>query len=227
MMKRVLIIGASSAMAQATAKILGEAGVYVIGISRSDITSVYNEVYQVTSYTDGLPVFDGPLDGLLYFPGTINLKPFHRLSIDDFKTELDIHVFGAINCIQHYLPQLKQADQSAVVLMSSVAATTGMTFHASVSLVKGALESLTRSLAAEYAPKIRFNAVAPSLTQTPMADRLTATEEKIQQAGERHPLKRIGQPEDLAQTIAFLVSEQASWITGQVLHVDGGMGVLK
>jgi len=226
-MKRILLIGASSAMAKATAKQLSQNGSYVIGLSRSLQPEGYDESHQVENYLEGLPDLSGPIDGLIYFPGTIQLKPFHRLTLDDFKAELDIHVFGAIHAIQHYLPLLKQADQASVVLMSSVAATTGMTFHASVSLVKGALESLTRSLAAEYAPKIRFNAVAPSLTQTPMAERLTATEEKIQQAGERHPLKRIGQPEDLAQSIAFLVSEQSSWITGQVLHVDGGMGVLK
>jgi len=226
-MKRILLVGASSAMARSTCKMLKQLGHSVIGISRSQIVEDYDEFYTVDDYLHDLPKIDGTIDGLVYFPGSIQLKSFTRLSIEDIRNEMDINVLGAVNTVQNYLPNLKQGELSSVVFISSIAAQTGMTFHASVSIVKGALESMTRSLAAEFAPAIRFNAVSPSLTETPLAGRLVATPEKIQQSGDRHPLKRIGQPNDLASAVTFLLLEQSSWMTGQVLSVDGGLGVIR
>ena len=134
---------------------------------------------------------------------------------------------GMIRSLQAVLPKLLNSPQASIVVYSTVAVQQGMPFHASVAVAKGALEGLTRSLAAEYAPKIRVNAIAPSLTNTPLAGKLLSSEEKIEKMNERHPLKRVGTPQDLAECTYFLLSEQSSWMTGQVLGLDGGMGALK
>jgi NAD(P)-dependent dehydrogenase (short-subunit alcohol dehydrogenase family) len=134
---------------------------------------------------------------------------------------------GAVAAIQKYFPNLKKSSHASIVLISTVASESGMPFHASIAMSKGAIESLTRSLAAEFAPTIRVNCVAPSLTQTPIADKLLNTPEKIEAGNKRHPLKRIGAVEDIANAIDFLISDKSSWITGQILHVDGGMSTLK
>ncbi len=167
------------------------------------------------------------LDGFVYCPGSINLKPFHRLSADDFAHDWQVNVMGAVNCLQAVLPKLKKAEQASVVLFSTVAVGVGMPFHASIASAKGAVEGLTRSLAAEWAPKIRVNAVAPSLTKTPLAEKLLATEEKVEAAAKRHPLQQVGSPEDIAAMATFLLSDESRWITGQVFHVDGGLSSVK
>jgi NAD(P)-dependent dehydrogenase (short-subunit alcohol dehydrogenase family) len=167
------------------------------------------------------------LDGLAYCPGSINLKPFHRLKIDDFRNDIEINYIGAIKILQASLSALKASDLSSVILFSTVAVQTGMAFHATVAGAKGAIEGLTRSLASEYAPKIRFNCIAPSLTDTPMAERLLANDKKREAFSKNHPLDRVGKAEDIASMAKFLLSEQSSWITGQIIHVDGGMSNLK
>lgn len=108
-----------------------------------------------------------------------------------------------------------------------MAVQTGFPFHAQVAVSKGAIEGLTRALAAEWAPNIRVNAVAPSLTDTPLAAKYLSSEEKVQANAQRHPLKKLGSPLDIAQMAAFLLSEQSAWMTGQILHVDGGMSSVK
>jgi len=174
---------------------------------------------------EGLPAV---LDGVVYCPGTIRLKPFQRLRMDDFMEDLQVNFLGAVRIIQGCLPQLKTAPTGAsMVLFSTVAVETGMPFHASIASAKAAVEGLTRSLAAELAPRIRINAIAPSLTDTPLAGNLLSDSEKRQAAAERHPLKRIGSAEDVAGLAVFLLSDAARWITGQVIHVDGGMGSLR
>jgi NAD(P)-dependent dehydrogenase (short-subunit alcohol dehydrogenase family) len=174
---------------------------------------------------EGLPAV---LDGLVYCPGTIRLKPFQRLTMDDFMEDLQVNYLGAVRIIQGCLPLLKTAPTGAsMVLFSSLAVETGMPFHASIASAKAAVEGLTRSLAAELAPRIRINAIAPSLTDTPLAGNLLSDSEKRQAAAERHPLKRIGSTEDVAGLAVFLLSDAARWITGQVIHVDGGMGSLR
>jgi NAD(P)-dependent dehydrogenase (short-subunit alcohol dehydrogenase family) len=226
-MRTYLFIGASSAMAQTACDALIGLGHRVIGISRNEING-YSERWMVNEYnTDELPEINGPIDGLVYFPGTINLKPFHRYKHEEVMNDLTVNVLGAFQSVQKYLPNLKQGTNSSVVLFSSVAATTGMTFHTSIALAKGAIEGLTRSLAAEFAPTIRVNAIAPSLTNTPLGEKFLSTPEKMEASAQRNPMKKVGTSEDLSHSIEFLLSEKSAWITGQILHVDGGMGTLR
>ena len=168
------------------------------------------------------------IQGLAYCPGSIRLRPFHRLKEADFLSDLQINLLGAVKAIQACLPGLKKADNpSSIVLFSTVAVGTGMPFHASIASAKGALEGLTRSLAAEFAPKIRVNAIAPSLTDTNLAKTLLSDDGKRSAAADRHPLKRFGNPGDIAAAATFLLEDSSSWVTGQVIAVDGGMGALR
>jgi NAD(P)-dependent dehydrogenase (short-subunit alcohol dehydrogenase family) len=220
-MKHFLLVGASSAIAQSTKSALLAKGYEVTQLSRNQSVSDY----EITDYLSALPAIDTRFDGIVYFPGSINLKPFRSLKLEDFQSDFNIHVLGAVNVLKTYQSNLNEG--ASVVLISSVAATTGMPFHASVASVKAALEGFARSLAAEWAPKIRVNVVAPSLTLTPMAEKLTNSPEKIEAGAQRHPLKRLGNPSDLSNAITFLLGEESAWMTGQVLAVDGGMGKLK
>lgn len=222
MEKKLLLVGASSQIAKCVAtKNTG----HTIGISRQSLLEFpYQQTFQVNDYTTAsLPDIDSPIDGLVYFPGTINLKPFHRLTSVEMEQDFQINVMGAIAVLQKYLPNLKQSNHSSVVLVSTVAVQKGFPFHASISLSKGAIEGLVKALSAEWAPNIRVNAVAPSLTNTPMAAKLLNSTEKIDANAKKHPLKRIGEPNDIANAIAFLLKDDSSWITGQTLSVDGGL----
>ena len=226
-MRTYLFIGASSAMAQTACEILTGQGHRVIGISRNEIDG-YSERFMVNEYTtEELPEITDSLDGLVYFPGTINLKPFHRYKHEEVMNDLNVNVLGAFQSIQKYLPNLKQGTNPSIVLFSSVAASTGMTFHSSIAMAKGAIEGLTRSLSAEFAPTIRVNAIAPSLTNTPLGEKFLSTPEKMEASAQRNPMKMVGTTTDLSNSIEFLLSEKSAWITGQILHVDGGMGTLR
>jgi NAD(P)-dependent dehydrogenase (short-subunit alcohol dehydrogenase family) len=167
------------------------------------------------------------IDGLAYCVGSIALKPFARIKPEEFISDYQKQTLGAIKIVQAALPSLKSAEQSSVVLFSTVAVQTGFPFHTLVASSKGALEGLTRALAAEFAPKIRVNAIAPSITQTPLAAALLNSPEKIEANAQRHPLKKIGQAHDIAELAAFLLSEKSSWITGQIHHIDGGISNIK
>jgi NAD(P)-dependent dehydrogenase (short-subunit alcohol dehydrogenase family) len=167
------------------------------------------------------------LDGLAYCPGAINLKPFARLKPDDFLEDYKLQVLGAIKVIQVCLPKLKNAENPSIVLFSTVAVQMGFNFHSAVAASKGAIEGLTRALAAELAPKIRVNCIAPSITQTPLAGNLLNTPEKIEANAQRHPLKKIGTADDIAAAAAYLLGSESAWVTGQVLHIDGGVSSVK
>jgi NAD(P)-dependent dehydrogenase (short-subunit alcohol dehydrogenase family) len=166
------------------------------------------------------------IDGFVYCPGSINLRPFRGLKPEAFESDLQINFISMIKVLQSVLPNLSAANQSSVVLFSSVAAGMGMPFHTSVAAAKGAIEGFAKALAAEYAPKIRVNVIAPSLTDTPLAEKFLSNEEKKEKSAQRHPLKRVGTAEDMAKTARFLLSEDSSWISGQIFHVDGGMSTL-
>lgn len=167
------------------------------------------------------------LTGLVYCPGSINIRLFERIKTADFEADYKLQVIGAIKLIQLALPELKRSENASIVLFSTVAVQTGFPFHTQVAASKGALEGLTKALAAEYAPKIRVYCMAPSLTDTPLAAFLLNNEQKKEANALRHPLKKNGTMEDIANMAAFLLSQKASWITGQILHVDGGMSSLK
>lgn len=180
--------------------------------------------------TDAFPLEDLPevIHALVYCPGTITLKPFNRLSDADFDTDYQINVKGAVHVIRAVLPRLRKAKPGAsVVMFSTVAVQTGMRFHASIAAAKGAVEGLVRSLAAELAPRVRVNAVAPSITDTPLADRILNSADKVKMSSERHPLRRVGNPGDIARAVRYLRSDDAGWITGEILHVDGGMTAVR
>ncbi len=228
MPKTFLFAGASASVAQATfIKLQGTANIIALS-TKNSFTSGFSEQYTVADYSkNNLPDISTPFDGLVYFPGTINLKPFNRISEEDFLTEYKLNALGAVSVIQKYLANLKSAPSASIVLISTVAASQGMAYHASISMAKAAIEGLALSLAAELAPHIRVNVVAPSLTQTPLAEKLINSPEKKEASDKRHPLKRIGQPEDIANAISFLLGEEAAWMTGQILHVDGGMSSLR
>ncbi|MCU0467268.1 MAG: SDR family oxidoreductase [Arcicella sp.] len=231
MSKNILVVGASSGIGYEIAKSLISKGNTVFSASRNqpDIAGVTHVSWDAQN-PDGAAFASLPdtIDGLVYCPGTINLKPFHRLSQDDFKNDFQLNVLGAISVIQTLLPKLKKSDSASVVLFSTVAVKVGMGFHASVAASKGAIEGLTLSLAAELAPaKIRVNCVAPSLTDTPLAKNLLSSDEKKEASNKRHPIGRYGTSADIANISTFLLGDEASWITGQIFGVDGGMGSLK
>lgn len=230
MSKTYLFAGASSAIAQSCREILQSEGHTVIALStQQNPPNGYDNLYSVEGYSKAyLPTLDFPLHGLVYFPGTIELKPITRTTEEAFLKEYKINALGAVSVIQQYLPLLKLPDSpTSIVLMSTVAASQGMNFHTSISMAKGAIEGLTLALAAELAPTVRVNAVAPSLTASPLTEKLINSPEKLEANEKRHPLKRIGQPADIAQAIHFLLSDQSSWITGQILNVDGGMSSIR
>ncbi len=229
MKKRFLLIGGSYGIGLELARRLSEDGHEVLVYSRTvgelnGIAGVEHRLFDALG--DELKI-DGPIDGLAYLPGTIDLKPFNRYSDADLLRDLEVNYLGAARAIRNVLPNLKLSESASVVLFSTVAVQTGMPFHASIAGAKGAVEGLTRALAAELAPKIRVNCIAPSLTDTPLATKLLNTDQKKESAGERHPLKRHGKPADIAAAAAFLISDTSSWVTGQVIHVDGGIGYLK
>jgi 3-oxoacyl-[acyl-carrier protein] reductase len=223
-----LFAGASSSMAIKAAELLQGLGHKVIGLSTKESNYSYDEFYQIETYAqENFPKLTEVIDGTVYFPGTINLKPFNRLSIQEFVNDYTINALGAASFVQTYLPQLKQSTKASILFLSTVAVQSGMPFHTSIAMAKGAIEGLTRALAAELAPTIRVNCIAPSLTATPLADRFINTPEKLEASEKRNPLKKVGTASEVAEAISFLLTEKSSWITGQVLAVDGGMGTLK
>lgn len=230
--KTYLIAGGSSGIGLALVKKLNAAGHHVTVISRTgdslaglpNVTHLPKDVLTDDISDSELP---GALDGLAYCPGSINLKPFRSLKPDAFLEDFSINVLGAVKVLQAAQKALKKAENPSVVLFSTVAVGQGMPFHASVAAAKGAVEGLTRSLAAEWAPSVRVNCIAPSLTDTPMAASLLSSDEKREAAGNRHPLRRVGTAEEVASFAHFLLSEKSGWVTGQVIGIDGGMSTLR
>lgn len=227
--RRYIFAGANSAIAKATSEMLRSSGHHVIGLSRTDVSDHYDESFIISDYADksAYPSMESPVNGIVYFPGSIRLKPFTRLSAEEYLEDFRIHALGAAMFTQHFLPNLKSAESPSVVFLSSVAARTGLSFHTSVSMAKGAIESLALALAAELSPTIRVNTVALSLTDTPLAASLLNTDQKKEASAQRHPLKRTGTVSDSAHAISFLLNENSGWITGTVLPVDGGMQSLR
>lgn len=221
-----LIIGGSTGIGESLITQLNNAGHETISINRSGETNA-GQALSANVIEGTLPDIDGPLDGLVYLPGSIVLKPFRALKDEDFLNDWNINFMGAVKVLRKYLPNLQQTGSASVVLISTVAVQTGMTFHSSIAAAKGAIEGFTRAMAAELAPKVRVNAIAPSLTLTPLSSKLTDTEQKLQGSKDRHPLKAVGQAEDVASMAAWLLSTNAQFTTGQIFKLDGGMSSIR
>ncbi len=178
---------------------------------------------------DPLPEPPESIQGAVYCPGTVNLKSFRALSEEDFRRDWEVNLLGAVRFLKACQARLKglAGQPASVVLFSTVAVGQGMPMHASVAAAKGAVEGLIRSLAAEWSPKVRVNAIAPALVDTPLVERMLGTPEKRDAMAARYPLKRVGTPGDAAALARFLLSPESSWITGQVLGLDGGMSTLR
>lgn len=229
MTKKILLIGGNSGIGLATAKLLQASGCSLTAASRSSdqLRSLGIPVQSFDAETPSLLDLPETLDGLIYFPGTITLKPFHRLTTDDFLRDFQINCLGAMQVIQSALPALKASPSASIVLFSTVAVAQGMAFHASIAAAKAAVEGLAKSLAAELAPKIRVNVIAPSLTDTPLARQLLGNDQKRDAAEKRHPLQSVGNPDDIARLAAFLLSDDSVFITGQILRPDGGLSSIR
>lgn len=229
-MRTIAVIGDSRGIGMRLREQLLANGHRVIGISRSGGVSAGNYVsisHDAVEHPLNLASEVESLDGLVYCIGSINLKPFRSLKPEQILEDLRVNYLGAFANIQENFNLLKKGDAPSVVLFSTVAVDQGMPFHSSVAGAKGAVQGLARALAAEFAPAIRVNCIAPSLTDTPLAEPLLNNDRKREAAMERHPLKRFGTVEDIAGAAAFLLSKDAAWITGQVLGVDGGLSHLK
>lgn len=231
-MSTFLIVGASSGIGKTLAGQLVDSGKYVFATYFKNKPETHLDLPEyhflnVNDETISLDFLPDSLDGLVYCPGSINLRPFERIKPADFVADFNLQVTGAIKIIQAAMPRLKKAESASIVLFSTVAVQTGFPFHTQVSTSKGAIEGLTRALAAELAPKIRVNCIAPSLTDTPLAASMLNTDQKREANALRHPLKKIGTTRNIADMAEFLLSEKGSWISGQIFHVDGGMSSLK
>lgn len=218
---KVLVVGANSDIARNL--IENNKSIDFIELTSSANLAHQNHVDIMDDLT--FPEVDQALDGFIYFPGSINLRPFSALKEEDYLKDFNINVLGLVKTLKHYQKQL--SENASVIFISSVAAQLGMPYHASISICKSAIEGLTRSLAAEWAPKLRVNCIAPSLVNTKMSSRLLRTDKQMEQIKNRHPLKRHGDVNDISAAIEFLLSESSSWMTGQVLKIDGGMSTLK
>lgn len=222
-MKTIVVIGGSKGIGNAIVNTLVESH-YIINISRTSPEKQHPNLthYNCDILTDELPEIES-VDGLVYCPGSINLKPVSRLSLDDFRDDFEINVLGAVKSIQKYLPQLKKGVNPSILLFSTVAAKLGMPFHASIATSKSGVEGLVKSLGAELAPTIRVNAIAPTVTDTELASKLLRNEKMIENITERHPLKRFLNPEEVASMAEFLLSEKAASFSGQIFEMDCGI----
>ena len=229
MSKHIAIIGGTSGIGRATIDQLKSKG-YILHVAcrspekLADL-GISSQTFDATA--PGSLVWPEKLDGLVYFPGTIQLKPFHRLTAEDFQKDFQVNLLGAVAALQSALPALKASGNASVVLFSTVAVAQGMPMHASIASAKGAVEGLTRSLAAEWAPVIRVNAIAPSLTDTPLAAGLLNSDLKKEASAKRHPLQRIGSSDEFSEIVEFLLSDAARFMSGQIIHVDGGLSSVK
>lgn len=227
MKKNILLIGGSHGIGLATAKILHEKhNVFIASRTKEELDglSVTHIPFDVLNDELDTSLLPDTLDGFVYCPGSINLKPFKMLSLDTFHEDMELNFFSMVKVVKSIIS--KMSENSSIVLFSTVAVGTGMPFHTSVAAAKGAIEGFAKSMAAEYAPKIRVNVIAPSLVNTPLAKRLLNNEKKVEMMSERHPLKRIGKPEDIAAFTVFLLGDDSTWMTGQIVGVDGGLSTL-
>ncbi len=229
MSKNILLIGGSHGIGFELAQsLMNDHTVYIASRTNENLGNldVNHITYDAETDTLDLEALPETIDGFVYCPGTINLKPFKMLSTDTFRQDMELNFLSMVKTVHAVMDKLKNSEQASLVFFSTVAVKVGMPFHTSVAAAKGAIEGFAKALAAEYAPKMRVNVIAPSLTDTPLAKRLLSNDKKKEMMDARHPLKRVGTQADIASVAAFLLSDHSSWITGQVLGVDGGMSTL-
>jgi len=221
--KNIVIIGGSRGIGKATIEKLIDNN-HITNLSRTKPLLSHNNLihYNIDVLPDELPDIE-KVDTLIYCPGSINLKPINRLSLEDFKSDFEINVLGAVKSIQHFLPKLKKGSSPSILLFSTVASKLGMPFHASVATAKSAVEGLVKSLGAELAPVIRVNAIAPTVTDTSLASKLLRNEKTIAAIKDRHPLKDFLNPDEVAEMVSFLISDKAKSISGQIIKMDCGI----
>ena len=235
---KTIIIGATGGIGAALSRRLAATGhtIHAIGRDPAKLAALTAEIggsHAVADVMDRAQVeaaiaSAGPsVSGLAYCVGSINLKPVTRITDEDVERDFRLNALGAFRAVQLALPALKVSGNASVVLFSTVAVAQGFASHASIGMAKGAVEGLMLSLAAELAPKIRVNCVAPSLTKTPLATALTGSEQMAAAIAALHPLQRLGEADDVAAAAAFLLSPDAAWISGQVIGVDGGRSTLR
>ena len=230
MTKNILIIGASSDIGLEICKLANTDGHNIYATSRDDANANnFDNFIQLdpNKSLDELDDLPEDIDGLVYCPGTINLRSLQRLTLEDIKNEMEVNFYGAFNIIKKVLPNLKKNDGASVVLFSTVAVKTGMPMHSSIAAAKGALEGLAKSLAAELAPRVAINCVAPSIVDTKLAANILSTDERKQASADRHPLKTIGSINSIANSAYFLLQAKENWISGQIFRPDGGLSALK
>ena len=229
-MKNYLVIGGSSGIGKEITELLSKENI-VFSTSRNELNESNENIrhikYDVLEDDLDPGLLPNQIDGFVYCPGTINLRPFRSLKLETFRSDLELNLIGAIKTLQIILTRLQQSPSSSIIFYSTVAVKTGMPFHSSVSSSKSALEGLTKSLAAEFAPKIRVNCIAPSIVNTPLANKFLNTEDKIEKAAARHPLNKIGTAKEIAQLTQYLLDEKSKWITGQIINIDGGISSVK
>ncbi len=228
-----VVVGGTSGIGRAVARRLVESGATVEVWSRKSTPEIADRgiEHKAVDVTADLgevsPSFD-VCHGVVYCPGSISLGSFRQLGIDQFRSDFEINVLGAVRVVKQLLAGLTRADGASVVLFSTVATEVGLSFHTSVAAAKGAVRGFALSLAAELAAKrVRVNVIAPSLTDTPMASQLLSSDKKREAAEQRHPLRRVGSPDEVAAAVAFLLSSESAWITGQIIGIDGGMAQLR
>jgi len=229
MKKNILLVGGSSGIGYQISELLNEDhNIIVASRNIGDLDSDQITHLEFDVLKDDISELDLPdtIDGLVYCPGSIDLKPFKMIKPENFEEEMNLNFFGLVRSVRGVLDKLKNSDQASLVFFSTVAVKVGMPFHTNVAAAKGAIEGFAKSLAAEYAPSFRVNVIAPSLTDTPLAEKLLSNDDKRKKMDQRHPLKRVGEPKDIANLAAFLLSENSSWITGQILGVDGGLSTI-
>jgi len=226
-MRTIVIIGGSKGIGNAIVKNLIDSN-KIINISRTPPELDHDNLthYHCDILKDELPNIES-LDSLIYCPGSINLKPISRLSLDDFKNDFEINVLGAVKSIQKYLDKLKNGVKPSILLFSTVASKLGMPYHASIATAKSGVEGLVKSLGAELAPTIRINAIAPTVTDTELASKLLRNDQMRENITERHPLKKFLNPNEVAGMATFLLSDQAASISGQVFELDCGIVTFK
>lgn len=229
MNKTYLMIGGNSGIGEACLKIIIEQNQRLITITRTDLKSANASLHtalkaDACKTLPDIGAYTQSLDGVIYCPGTISLKPFISTQIENFRNDFEINVIGLVNTLQKSLSLLKNNSKASVVAFSTIACKLGMPYHSSIAASKCAVEGLIRTLAAEYASSnIRFNAIAPSIIDTSLAGKILTNNQKKEEIARKHPLKKIGSADEIASLAMFLLSDDSSWITGQVIHSDGGL----